>query len=351
MVELLRLFVVVFFAGIGYELGGAAGHRVALGPFDGLAIGVIVGSGVGFVLGGVLGRSTVSAVNATEAALREVSADTLVAGAVGGVVGVIAGSAVAWPLFLIRQALVAVPLFCFVVAVCGLLGQRIGAGRRDAVVALLGQRGGVVPRPVAATAGPLLLDTSVAVDGRVVDVVRAGFLPGPLLVCLPVVDELQALADSHDDSRRIRGRRGLDVLQTLKREPSARLEVIEDPAPELAEVDAKLVRGCLDRRAALLTLDTNLARAAAITGVTVANLHALAIAMRPPVAAGDSIRVHLLKPGKEAGQAVGYLDDGTMVVAEGCRGQVGKEADVRVVSVLVTANGRMVFAEPAAAGP
>jgi uncharacterized protein YacL len=110
------------------------------------------------------------------------------------------------------------------------------------------------------------------------------------------------------------------------------------------EVDAKLVRLCLDRSAALLTLDTNLAKAAALAGVRVMNLHALALALRPPVTAGDDVSVLLIKPGKEPGQAVGYLDDGTMVVVERARGSVGREVPVTVTSVLTTANGRLVFA-------
>jgi uncharacterized protein YacL len=136
------------------------------------------------------------------------------------------------------------------------------------------------------------------------------------------------------------------VLDVLRREPGIEVEVLDDEVPGVPEVDAKLVRICLDRDAALLTLDTNLARAASLAGVRVMNLHALALALRPPVGAGDEVTVLLIKPGKEAGQAVGYLDDGTMVVVERARGSIGREARVRVTSVLTTANGRMVFAKP-----
>ena len=126
--------------------------------------------------------------------------------------------------------------------------------------------------------------------------------------------------------------------------------MLEDDVPAVPEVDAKLVRLCLDRGAALLTLDTNLARVAALAGVRVMNLHALAQALRPPVTAGDEVPVLLTKPGKEPGQGVGYLDDGTMVVVERARDSVGREVTVLVTSVLTTANGRMVFGRPRTGG-
>ena len=152
-----------------------------------------------------------------------------------------------------------------------------------------------------------------------------------------------------DDIRRSKGRRGLQNLEALKREPAVNLEILDDDVPAVPEVDAKLVRLCLDRGLPLLTLDTNLAKAAALAGVHVMNLHGLAIALRPPVSAGDDVVVHLLRPGKEAGQAVGYLDDGTMVVAERSRDHIGDEIAIHVTSVLTTANGRMVFGQPVSA--
>ena len=168
------------------------------------------------------------------------------------------------------------------------------------------------------------------------------------MVPAPVLGELQGLADAGDPVRRAKGRRGLEVLDTLRRESGVDVEVLDDEVPAVPEVDAKLVRICLDRGAALLTLDTNLAKVASLAGVRVMNLHALALALRPPVSAGDEVAVLLIKAGKEPGQAVGYLDDGTMVVAERSRDDIGQESLVRVTSVLTTANGRMVFAKPAA---
>jgi uncharacterized protein YacL len=222
----------------------------------------------------------------------------------------------------------------------------VGLSRRDGVLSMLGGSGRLEVLRPSASSLPKIVDTSVAIDGRIVDVVRAGFLHGTLLVPEPVLGEMQAFADSADDQRRAKGRRGLDTLETLRQERGVDLEVIGDEAPETAEVDAKLVHMCTGRRAALLTLDTNLARVAAVAGCRVLNLHALALALRPPVLAGERITVLVTRPGKEAGQGVGYLDDGTMVVVERARERIGHEVETTVTSVLVTANGRMVFARP-----
>jgi uncharacterized protein YacL len=346
IVELLRLLAVIFFAGVGYEIGRLFGSNDSvLGPFNGVACGVIVGSGIGYVIGGVLGRTTVLTVDRTEQALRNVSAEQLVAGGLGGVAGVVLGAGIAWPVFLIGEPFIAFPLFAFVIAVLGLLGFRLGQSRRDSTLAIFGARAGLPARD-ALSALPRVLDTSVAVDGRILAVVRAGFLHGVTLLPAFVIAELQGLADAGDELRRTRGRRGLETLDSLQRETAVDVQVVHDEIPEVPEVDAKLVRLCLDRSAALLTLDTNLAKAAALAGVRVMNLHTLAQAMRPPVVAGDEVAVLLTKAGKEPGQGVGYLDDGTMVVVERARSAVGSEVQVKVSSVLTTANGRIVFAHP-----
>ncbi|MBX6370939.1 MAG: hypothetical protein IRZ02_01600 [Acidothermus sp.] len=353
VVELLRLLVVVFCAGVGYEVSRRldATHTV-LGPFNGVTVGVIVGSGLGYVIGGVLGRTAVTAVGRAEQSLRGISAEQLVAGVFGSVIGVLAAAAVAWPVFLVvQQPFLALPLFGFVIASVGVLGYRLGIARREEMLRLFAPRAGVRTRTPSAAALPRLLDTSVAIDGRILDVVRAGFLHGKLLVPTAVLGELQALADSSDDLRRAKGRRGLDVVEALANEPDLEVEILDDELPAVPEVDAKLIRLCLDRNLALLTLDGNLARVAALAGARVMNLHALAQALRPPVVAGEEVVVHLLRPGKEAGQAVGYLDDGTMVVAERCRERIGQEVTIKVTSVLTTANGRMVFGQPVGGVP
>jgi len=358
LIEVLRLFTVIFFAGLGYETSRFFtdnGHSDVLGPFNGLAVAIIVGSGLGYVVGGIFGRTIATTADRTEVALREVSADTLLAGALGLVCGVLLGAGIAWPLFFVPDPLIAMPLFGVVVAVLGYLGFRIGTSKRDGVLAMFGNRTGVAPRDAAAVALPQVVDSSVAIDGRIVDVVRAGFLAGRMIVSQAVLDELQGLADSADPMRRARGRRGLEVLQALQREPAVDISVADDEHFEIPDVDAKLMRLCLDHAYSLLTLDTNLAKAASVAGARVLNLHALSLALRPPVVAGEDVSVQLIKAGREPGQGVGYLDDGTMVVVEQGKRLVGRDVTVRVTSVVVTANGRLVFAHPvgesATAGP
>ena len=351
VVELLRMFLVIFFALGGYQLGsvvhfGREQSPLVVGPFNGVVVGTVLGLAIGYVLGGVLGRTTITVASRTESALRAISAEALVTGSLGAILGGIVAASLAWPLFLLPSRSLAFPLYGFVVVSVGVVGFRLGAARREGILGMFSGRGGLPHREPAVSALPRVLDTSIAIDGRILDIVRAGFLHGRMVVPSPVLGELHALSDSADPVKRAKGRRGLDVLETLRREPGIELEVLDDTVPAVAEVDGKLVRICIDRTMALLTLDTNLARVAAVTGVRVLNLHALTLALRPPVVTGDEVHVVLTKQGREHGQAVGYLDDGTMVVAERSRHRVGEDVAVRVTSVLTTANGRMVFAHP-----
>jgi uncharacterized protein YacL len=345
VVEILRLCVVVFAGGLGFTIARSTDSDISVGAFDATSLGIILGGSIGYVLGGIVARLTSRSLHEVEAAVRGRSPEQVLAGAVGAVLGVLVGGGLAWPILLVGNPGFTLPLFVFVCVTVGTLGYRLGLWQREGLLAIFGHRAGVGAASMSSQ--PRVLDSSVAVDGRIVDVVRAGFLHGRLLVPQPVLDELQGLADAGDDTRRAKGRRGLATLEALRRERGLDVEVIDDEAPQVPEVDGKLVRTCLDRDVPLLTLDSNLARAANLAGCRVMNLHALSLALRPPVSAGDVVAVLLTRPGKEAGQAVGYLDDGTMVVVERSRDHVGDEVRAAVTSVLTTANGRMVFARPA----
>jgi uncharacterized protein YacL len=351
VVETLRFCVVVFFVGIGFQLSdliaGEDPDRVKVGAVDATGLGIILGASVGYVLGGVVARLTGRALVQTEQAFAHRSIEQVLAGGIGAVIGVLMAGGLTWPILLVGRSVITLPVFLFVCVTVGTLGYGLGMSRRDHLLHLVSLRTGLRSPSPALSSLPRLLDTSIAIDGRIIAVVQAGFLHGSILVPEPVLGELQGLADAGDDTIRARGRRGLETLETLRRDPAVDVEVVPDSALEVPEVDAKLIRMSLDRDVALLTLDTNLAKVAALAGCRVMNLHALTLALRPPVVAGDTTTVLLTRPGKSAGQAVGYLDDGTMVVVENARGNLGTELEITVTSVLTTANGRMFFARPA----
>ena len=190
-----------------------------------------------------------------------------------------------------------------------------------------------------------LLDTSVLIDGRIEAVVATGFTTHRLVIPDFVLRELQHVADSADPGRRSRGRRGLDVLAALRASPQARLTVIDDDVPGEPEVDRKLVALARARGADLVTTDFNLNKVAALHGIAVLNLNELAHALRPVVSPGETLTVTIVKEGKEAGQGVGYLDDGTMVVVDQGRAAMGRTLPVVVTGGLQTAAGKMFFAK------
>ncbi len=190
---------------------------------------------------------------------------------------------------------------------------------------------------------PKILDTSVIIDGRVLEICRTGFLEGDLIVPSFVLDELRHIADSADALRRARGRRGLDMLRKMQEELGGNLRV-EDVRQEDAEVDVRLLRLAAAMDGAVMTNDYNLNKVAGVAGVPVLNVNELAGALRPAGLPGEERPVHIVREGKEPGQGVAYLDDGTMVVVENGRRRVGETLDAEVTTVLQTSAGRMIFA-------
>jgi uncharacterized protein YacL len=188
-----------------------------------------------------------------------------------------------------------------------------------------------------------LLDTSVIIDGRILDICKTKFLESKIIIPRFVLKELQQIADSTDPMKRQRGRRGLEILQTLQKEAGLDITIQEDDFPEISEVDAKLVKLAKLLEAKIMTVDFNLNRVASIQGIKVLNINELAGALRPVVFPGERMQIKLSKEGKEHNQGIGYLDDGTMVVVEDARRLIGQEVKVTVTSVLQTQAGRMVF--------
>ena len=191
-----------------------------------------------------------------------------------------------------------------------------------------------------------LLDTSAIIDGRIADVIDSGFLEGTLLIPVFVLEELQRIADSADALKRVRGRRGLDILQKIRSEEKLPVEIDSRDFDDIAEVDSKLVRLGRMVGGKIVTNDYNLNKVSELQGVAVLNVNELANAVKPVVVPGESMHVTVVKDGKEQGQGVAYLDDGTMIVIEGGHRHLNQDIDVEVTSALQTAAGRMIFAKP-----
>ena len=216
--------------------------------------------------------------------------------------------------------------------------------KRDVLLAAFA---GVVPggRRRSGPATRVVIDTSAVIDGRIVDVARTGFILGQLVVPRFVLDELQRIADSPDALRRNRGRRGLEMLSALQKDTVTPVEVTEATYPEVPEVDAKLMAFARDHDAAILTNDYNLNRVADLQGIRVLNVNELANAVKAVVHPGEEMTVKIIQEGKEAGQGVGYLDDGTMIVVENGARHMNQEIPIAVTRVLQTVAGRMIFAQ------
>mgnify|MGYP000972703656 FL=1 len=190
-----------------------------------------------------------------------------------------------------------------------------------------------------------LLDTNVIIDGRVADIYRSGFLEGPIIVPVFVLEELQKIADSSDILKRNRGRRGLDILNHMRKNSKDDVIIVTNDFEDISEVDSKLVKLAREENYKIVTNDYNLNKVAELQGVAVLNINDLAIAVKPAVIPGEQIFVQLVKSGKEEGQGVAYLEDGTMIVVENGSQCIGKEVPVIITSVLQTSAGKMIFAK------
>ena len=229
-------------------------------------------------------------------------------------------------------------------AASALAGAALGAAAVGLELAVALRRAPVSVARASSAESAKLLDTSAIIDGRIADVVTTGFLAGPLLVPRFVLRELQRLADGADPLRRNRGRRGFEILKRLQDLHS--VEILEADVPAATDVNTKLVELARERSARVVTTDYNLNRVAELSGVNVLNVNDLANALKPVALPGESLRVQVLREGKEPGQGVGFLEDGTMVVVEQGRRLLGQEVAVVVTSALQTSAGRMIFARP-----
>jgi uncharacterized protein YacL len=284
--------------------------------------------------------------------LRGVPMADLVAGTVGLCAGLIIAALLAYPISRLPSPFG--PILPFVAVILfGYLGAAVLVLRKDDFMALMRGVPIKTENPKAQTARPkqsLLMDTSVIIDGRVADIAETGFVPGELVVPRFVLNELQYIADSADALRRNRGRRGLEILDRLQQNPEIAVNFIDIDPQDAQQVDDKLISLARDLGAAVITNDYNLNRVARLQGVKILNINELANAVKSVFLPGEEMPIRIIQAGKEMGQGVGYLEDGTMVVVENGRQFLNQEVLVQVTKVLQTNAGRLVFAipEPAA---
>ena len=315
---LFRIFIIALLAHAGYVYS----------PFPGQPW-----------LGAVLGVVAAAAVITLEMKLRSVPGHHMIGALIGGVVGLF-GARLVWGALDGLDIVGAHFVHALLVVFLGYMGIAVGGSKGEwfepaRIIAAF--------RDSARLHQYKVLDTSVIIDGRIADICETGFLEGTLVVPQFVLRELQQVADSSDSLKRNRGRRGLDILQKMQKIAHVTVQIVETDFPEVREVDLKLIELARRMSGKIVTNDFNLNKVAQLRGVPVLNINELANSLKPVVLPGEVMRVFVIKEGKEAGQGVGYLDDGTMVVVDQARKALGKTIEVSVTSVLQTTAGKMIF--------
>lgn len=271
----------------------------------------------------------------------DTSIEIIFGGTAGLLFGVLLGALSTYPLSMINGVGTYITMVNFLL--CGYLGLKIGSRKAFDVWGLFPGGDENEPDNGREEIAPKVLDTSAIIDGRIYDVCLSNFLDGKLLVPLFVIEELQHIADSSDSIRRNKGRRGLDLLSKMTKHSNIKIAIIEENIPEENEVDLKLIRLCKKTGAHIITNDYNLNKVAELQGIRVLNINELSNAVKIIVYPGETMYISVIKQGKEEGQGVGYLEDGTMVVVEDAQHELGNNLEVMVTSVFQTAAGRMIF--------
>lgn len=313
--------------------------------------GGIVGGVLGFMIAPYIIRRLSLFAFWAEARLNKMPVNDVIAGALGLSVGLIISN-------LLGSAFLPIPIVGKYVPgvlsiILGYVGMNVAIRKRDELFALFSSLPKVGKDKNKDDKGAnirhyKILDTSVIIDGRIADICQTGFLEGTMVVPVFVLEELQHIADSSDLLKRNRGRRGLDILNRIQKEPGVDVLIDNRDFDDVSEVDSKLVKLGQLMKAKIVTNDYNLNKVSELQGVPVLNINELSNAVKPVVLPGEEMLVHVVKDGKEMGQGVAYLDDGTMIVVDGGRRHMNETIGVLVTSVLQTAAGRMIFAKPKA---
>lgn len=300
-----------------------------------------------FLLSPWINKLIFTAVDYMERSIQKIPANEILFGTVGAIAGLVAAS-------LLGMLFAHLSFFWTILAVVlavvlAFVGADISIKKREELINFFSnmKKAGVPKERKSkgySKGDAKVLDTSVIIDGRIFDICQTGFIEGSLIIPNFVLGELRHIADSSDGLKRNRGRRGLDILNKIQKELNIDVQIYEKDFPDIAEVDSKLLKLAQVLNGKVITNDYNLNKVAEFQGVPVLNINELANAVKPVVLPGEEMRIQIIKDGKESGQGVAYLDDGTMIVVEGGRRHIGETMDVVVTSVLQTAAGRMIFA-------
>jgi uncharacterized protein YacL len=289
--------------------------------------------------------------NLFESELLKFQTNDIILGVVGLIIGLVIAFLLSQPLYNLNIPYLGTALSAILYLFLGSLGMKVASRKRDEFSSTLANRMNQGNKnsksfKTKSKISPKILDTSVIIDGRIADICKTGFVEGTLIIPEFVLHELQHIADSSDGLKRNRGRRGLDILNKLQNEQIIDLRIESKDFPETSEVDAKLLKLAEFLEGVVLTNDYNLNKVAEFQGVQVLNINELANAVKPVVLPGEEMLIEVVKDGKESGQGLAYLDDGTMIVVDGGKKHIGETLTVIVTSVLQTAAGRMIFAKP-----
>lgn len=334
----LLMIALIFGLWLSYTTGN---HLDLPGAYK-ISIGIMATLLFYFSSGWLL-RGFIRTVRAFNHLLDNTSIEILVGGTGGLLLGVFLGLLSSYPLSMINGSGAYLTIIIFFLF--GYTGLKIGVRRAADVFELLPGLGHEKTSSMDMLDQPTskVLDTSAIIDGRIYDVCASKFLEGQLIIPIFVIEELQHIADSSDPLRRNKGRRGLELLAKMQKHPAVKIDIIEENIPEEKEVDMKLIRLCKQMNASIITTDYNLNKVAELHGIRVLNINELTNAVKVVVYPGETMQVSVLKEGKEPGQGVGYLEDGTMVVVEDAQDEIGNTLEVMVTSVFQTAAGRMIF--------
>lgn len=312
-----------------------------------LAISAVIFGLIFFLISSWINKLIFIAIDYMEKSIQRIPANEILFGSIGAIIGLIIASLVG-ALFAHLSFIWTVIAVIFAV-VMATVGADVAVRKREELTSFFSSfkksgsskdkkgKGG-------AKGDAKVLDTSVIIDGRIFDICQTGFIEGSLVIPNFVLEELRHIADSSDGLKRNRGRRGLDILNKIQKELNIDVQIYEKDFPDIPEVDSKLLKLAQVLNGKVITNDYNLNKVAEFQGVPVLNINELANAVKPVVLPGEEMRIQIIKDGKESGQGIAYLDDGTMIVVEGGRKHIGETLDVIVTSVLQTAAGRMIFA-------